>query len=475
MRIPKEVFKNTKNSSYWLDTVTLPVLEKIPDGISVDTLVIGAGFSGTIIAHHLARKKKDVVLLEQKLGVGASFNTGGIIVPGVALYPKDSVGMEGFNEVRQMYNASIRGISELEKLVEAEKIDCDLQMGGAILALVKNYHKGLIETDVLLRKKFGDKAEMLDYDELQKYIRCEEYWGAGHYSNGGIINPAKFVVGLQERIIKKGGKVFQGKAKAFRKRRYGEIIVDIIRDDNTKTQVSCNNIVIASNYFVDTENDELGYLRNNVIPVQCYALTTEPLTEQEIRDIGWKEGMSITDSVPDFHYARMTIDNRILIGAHTTCLDIGEVPDKKTQQKIYESIYRELVRLHPIFKAKNGKETWKKVSHAWYGNIAMTDEFLPFYGKEQGNNIYYASGYNGHGLVLSTVLGKAVAEMIAGESASNKDAEIFKETPPKNPGRIWPWYVKWSKAAEFASTNYFGFKGYEAITRMGLRREMNGF
>ncbi len=54
-----------------------------------------------------------------------------------------------------------------------------------------------------------------------------------------------------------------------------------------------------------------------------------------------------------------------------------------------------------------------RLDYAWGGNIAITLDRLPHVGSLSGN-IFFAHGFSGHGVALSGICGKLIAQAIAG-------------------------------------------------------------
>ena len=55
------------------------------------------------------------------------------------------------------------------------------------------------------------------------------------------------------------------------------------------------------------------------------------------------------------------------------------------------------------------------VPYAWGGFVDISMNRAPDFGRI-GKNIYYLQGYSGHGLILTGLAGKVVAEAIAGQA-----------------------------------------------------------
>ena len=70
---------------------------------------------------------------------------------------------------------------------------------------------------------------------------------------------------------------------------------------------------------------------------------------------------------------------------------------------------------------------------AWGGLIDMTKNHLPDFGRLR-SNIYYAQGFSGHGVSMTGLAGKLMAEVIAGTA---ERFDVFTRIPhrsiPLNP------------------------------------------
>ncbi len=68
------------------------------------------------------------------------------------------------------------------------------------------------------------------------------------------------------------------------------------------------------------------------------------------------------------------------------------------------------------------------IEYAWGGYIAITYNRLPDMGRI-GKSTYYAHGYSGHGVALSNLYGKLIAEVIRGQSERFDLLSRFRHLP----------------------------------------------
>ena len=76
-----------------------------------------------------------------------------------------------------------------------------------------------------------------------------------------------------------------------------------------------------------------------------------------------------------------------------------------------------------------------KASHCWGGLIDMTPNRLPKAGQRKG--MFYAMGYSGHGVQMSTYMGQQLAQMVGGNSDANPWRDESWYPIPAYNGKPW--------------------------------------
>ena len=84
--------------------------------------------------------------------------------------------------------------------------------------------------------------------------------------------------------------------------------------------VMTRQVALGTNAFPSL----LRRVRPYVVPVYDYALMTEPLRDSQLAEIGWRNRQGIGDSANQFHYYRLTADNRILFGGYDAVYHFGK-------------------------------------------------------------------------------------------------------------------------------------------------------
>jgi gamma-glutamylputrescine oxidase len=145
-----------------------------------------------------------------------------------------------------------------------------------------------------------------------------------------------------------------------------------------------------------------------VMPVGTYIAATDPLPAGLVeRLIPCRAAVCDTNFVLD--YFRPSADGRLLYGGRVSY-------STHTPGDLRESLRR---RMAATFPALAGTP----VAHCWGGFVDITMNRAPDFGRlppaapGQPANVYYLQGFSGHGLALTGLAGRLVAEAMAGDSA----------------------------------------------------------
>ena len=76
--------------------------------------------------------------------------------------------------------------------------------------------------------------------------------------------------------------------------------------------IRAGKVALATNAFKPL----LKRLSSFIAPVYDYCMVTQPLTADQMASIGWENRQGLSDLANQFHYYRLTADNRILWGGY---------------------------------------------------------------------------------------------------------------------------------------------------------------
>jgi gamma-glutamylputrescine oxidase len=134
----------------------------------------------------------------------------------------------------------------------------------------------------------------------------------------------------------------------------------------------------------------------HVMPVASYVGATAPLPDPKAIIANDR---AISDSRFVVSYFRLTPDGRLLFGG-------GERYTPDLPEDMAAVVMGRMTRLFPQLA-----ET--EITHAWGGLVSITNSRLPHVGKL--GDLYFAHGFSGQGVILTSLLGKLMAEAIDGD------------------------------------------------------------
>jgi hypothetical protein len=125
-----------------------------------------------------------------------------------------------------------------------------------------------------------------------------------------------------------------------------------------------------------------------IVPVYDYVLMTEPLSAEQRAAVGWHNRQGIGDSANQFHYYRLTADNRILWGGYDAVYHYG-----KRVRPAYDQ--RPETFEHAATHFFRRSRSWAASGSATGGGGAIDtcSRFCAFFGTAVRRRVAYAAGF----------------------------------------------------------------------------------
>jgi glycine/D-amino acid oxidase-like deaminating enzyme len=417
---------------YWLDDVDEP--DSNPTAVhneDCDLCVVGGGFTGlwTAIIAKQRDAKRDVVLIDaHEIGSGASSRNGGFM--DYSLTHGIANAQQRFpDEVDVLEQLGRENIAEIEKVIREYNIDCDFERNGAIEVAStwhpENYTDELKEDFSILRD-LGHDVVWLDRDAMNAEVHSPVFTGGlWAKDTSALVDPARLAWGLKRVAQTLGVRIYEDT-------RAGEISENKsgIEIKTALAKIQAQNVALATNTFKPL----LRKMNKYIAPVYDYCLVTEPLTAQQLESIGWHNRQGLADCSNQFHYFRLTADNRILWGGYDAIYYFGGQMDKELESRP-ESWAMLSSQFFTTFPQLEGV----KFSHMWGAPIDTCSRYSVFWGTHYKNRVAYAIGYTGLGVAASRFGGEVMLDLLAGSSTRATQTEFVRTKPrafPPEPFRF---------------------------------------
>ena len=351
-------------------------------------MVIGGGCTGLSAALFAAQRGWKVVLLEAgRIGQGASGRNGGQIIPGLRLGPEELTRRYGLAEARRIFATAISARDLVAGLIAEHGIACDLALTGHLHATTAADLTPLRrEAEFAGRRMNYPHLAVLDRAQLAGELASDHYGGALLDRQGGHFHPLDYALGLAGAAAKAGASLHQESA-----------VIDL--NYKEKVVVGTAHGSVAATYGVLACDALLGrldpILAGRIMPIASHVVATAPLAPDVVPI---RHGRAVSDDYFSVNYYRMTADNRLLFGG-------GERYLPRKIKDISSIVRKPLERIFPQLRGI-------PIEHAWSGMVSITTSRLPDIGRM--GPLFYAQGYSGQGVLLSTLAGQVIVEAAAG-------------------------------------------------------------
>lgn len=371
-----------------------------------DVTVVGGGIAGCSAALHLAKRGYKVALLEARfVGYGASGRSGGQTIFGLASSQKSLTAQVGRDDARRLFDLSIEALDCTRALIDTYGIDCDYQANHVHVATKPRHIRELEQWAEELHTDYGyASARFLNRDELRAHVHSERYLAGLIDSRSGHLHPLKYTEGVARAAELAGVRIFQD-TQVLRYQSGSEVAVH-----SAAGTVRCKHLILCGNAYIDGVAPPLA---RRILGVGTYIVATEPLDPARARSL-LPSNAAIADINWILDYFRRSADHRILFGGRVS-YSAMEPPH------LAESMRKRLVRVFPDLGAV-------KVAYTWGGFLDITMSRAPDFGR-LAPNIFYLQGFSGHGMSLTGLAGKLVAEAVSGTA---ERFDVFARIPHRD-------------------------------------------
>ena len=392
--------------SYWLAASPAgPARPPLAGAATADIVIIGAGFTGlwTALALTDTEPALRVVVLEQaSVGYGASGRNGGFcqaslthgLANGIRHFPEELAILE---------REGIANLAGLIAFTRDHGIECDLELTGG-LDLADQPHQ--VEEYRAWADEAAEHGEILEFWDAER-ARAEVHspiWQAALYRSpeqgrDALLDPARLVRGLA-RVAEERGVTIHESTK----------VRDVARRAGGVSVTTADGAIVRADHVVVATSAYSGWLKrleSQFVPVYDYALVSDPLTPEQREAIGWRRRQGLSDGNNQFHYFRLTADDRILWGGYDAIYHFGNGvgPHLDRRPATFDRLEVHFRRAFP--QLADLRFPWR-----WGGAIDTTSRFTVTFGQALGDRLTYALGYTGLGVGASRWAGGIVRDFL---------------------------------------------------------------
>ncbi|AUH52147.1 FAD-dependent oxidoreductase [Chromobacterium sp. ATCC 53434] len=361
---------------------------------SCDVCVVGGGLAGLSAALNLREMGFSVIVLEgSQVGFGASGRSGGQVIAGFASDIASIRAQVGDEAARALWDMSVEAVDIIDERVRRHDIRCDWRRGYVSVAVKPRHMRELEDWQREAEQRYGYAGQQLwDRDTLRGKLASERYQGGLYDPRSGHLHSLNYTLGLARAALDAGVAIHE-QSPALRIEHGAMPTVHAERG-----AVRCRQLVLACNSYIGALEPAL---ERRIMPAGTYVIATEPLGEARAAAL-IADAMAVCDTNFVLDYYRLSADHRLLFGGKVSYS--GHEP-----RDLAGAMRRDMLRVFPQL-ADVG------VDYAWGGFCDITVNRAPDFGRLSGN-VYYLQGFSGHGVNITGLAGKVVAEAIAGTAS----------------------------------------------------------
>lgn len=414
-RVITESLAGSRLAPFWLDDLPeRPTLPALQGTVHCDLAIVGGGYTGLWTA--LLAKERDparrVVLLEGKsVGWAASGRNGGFVEASLTHGEKNGETRFG-DELDTLTALGMQNLDEIQATVESRGWAVDFERVGSFAVATEAYQVAELEA-----AHDGETELFFDADAMRAQINSPTYEG-GLWStrDTALVHPAKLAESLLTACLDAGVEVHESSP-----------VLDLQADRDgielrlkNGARVRADRVALATNAFPSL----LKRYRLHTVPVYDYVLMTEPLTDAQLASLGWQGRQGVADSANQFHYYRLSADNRILWGGYDAIYHFGGRirPEYDDRRESYEKLASHFFTTFPQLEGV-------RFSHRWAGVIDTCSRFCAFHATAHQGRVAYSAGFTGLGVAATRFAANVMLDQLAGETTERTSLDMVNSMP----------------------------------------------
>ncbi len=423
-----EALRDARPAPYWLDQPGAPEpAEPLSGATTAELAVVGGGFTGLWTAL-LAKERdpaRDVLLLEGRTAAwAASGRNGGFC--SASLTHGLANGLDRFGaEIQVLERLGQENLDEIAGALQRYSIDCDFQRTGELTVATREWHLPGLQASAAAARHLGGDPVLLDAAGVRAEINSPGYLG-GLWDRDGcaLVDPARLAWGLRRACLDAGVRICERSP-----------VTAVHREGPGLRLTTPHGSIRAVQAALGTGayRPLLRRLACYLVPVYDYALMTEPLSAAQLDSIGWRHRQGAADMGNQFHYYRLTADDRILWGGYDAVYyPGGRITTGRDQRPAtFTRLARQFFETFPQLEGL-------RFSHNWGGVIDTCARFCAFFGTALSGRLAYAAGYTGLGVGASRFGANVILDLLNGQPTERTTLSLVRSKPvpfPPEPAR----------------------------------------
>ncbi|MEO6858005.1 MAG: FAD-binding oxidoreductase [Solirubrobacteraceae bacterium] len=400
----RSAYRDATPHSFWLDDLPVRESHSALDGdAETDLCIVGGGYTGLWAALQAKADdpRRDVVLLEaDRCGSGASGRNGGFVQSSLThgLSNGEVHFADEMNVLERLARDNFNGlVADLDR----HGVQADFETSGDVTFALAPHELAWLQEEAELARRYGYEVEIWDAEQAQASVHSPTYLGGLWTRTGSaLVHPGKLADGLRTAAEGAGVRMFESTpVRAIEPTGPG------LRLRTPGGTLAARRALVATSAYPSP----IRTIRRYVAPVYDYALMSEPLSPEQREAIGWQDRQGLSDLQNQFHYYRLSADDRILWGGYDAVYRYGGPVDAglDTHEPTFARLAQHFFTAFPQLRGL-------RFTHRWGGAIDTCSRFSVFFGTTLGGRVAYAAGYTGLGVAASRFGARVALDLVDG-------------------------------------------------------------
>jgi glycine/D-amino acid oxidase-like deaminating enzyme len=404
--------QGTRDACFWIEDVAEPPRSApLSADHRTDLAVVGGGYTGLWTA--VRAKQRDpgrrVLLLEgHRIGWAASGRNGGFCAASLT-HGEENGRARWPGEYAELARLGEENLAGIEQTVHEHAMAVDFERTGELSVAIEEHQA------VWLHE--AGEGRFLDREQVRAEVASPTYLAGRQDDQVALLHPAKMAAELARVAAELGVEIVEDTPVSGLAAEKATGPVTLSTDRGT---VTADRVALGTNAFPSL----LRRYRSFTVPVYDYAVMTEPLSDAQLAEIGWRHRQGVADLANQFHYYRLSADNRILFGGYDAVYRFGKRvrPAYEHRPATHRALVSHLLTTFPQLEGIS-------VTHRWAGAIDTCTRFCAFYALAKQGRVAHAAGFTGLGVGATRFAADVLLDLLAGEETRRTRLEMVRRKP----------------------------------------------
>lgn len=378
------------NRSLWRGDDQIGSRKTLSSNKSFDVAIIGGGFSGLWSAYHLKQIQPSLsiaIFEKDYVGFGASGRNGGWAS---AEYPTSTTRLikeHGYQVYQNLRGCLIESIDDIGQISKSNNWQIEYAKGGSLVFATNNAQLSRISQEL------DNEHNLLNKVEAKQILNVKNIKGGLFTPHCAALNPFKLTRALAKYLEDIGVEIFENSN------------VDQIANKKISVngfEINCEISIRATEAYTPRK-----WMKNQQIPIYSLMVATEPLTSDQLIQVGNMQRATFQEACHLITYAQITGDNRLAIGGRGVRYKLFSRLSERSEvdDRMHSALERRALRWFPQLEGIN-------FQYRWGGPVALTRRWQSYLNFDQISGRAAIGGYVGDGVTLSFLAAKTLAEKI---------------------------------------------------------------